>query len=78
MKDPRQLHTATLLSNGMVLVAGGLEKPGTLSVAELYDPAAMTFAAVSSPLHQARHNHTASLLTNGTVLITDPVQRRGL
>ena len=42
MGTPRMTHTATLLLNGKVLVAGGSPANGsaiTLSSAELYDPA---------------------------------------
>ena len=60
-------HTATLLPNGKVLVAGGL-RGGTLASAELYDPANGTWAATGS-LATARYCHTATLLPNGKVLV---------
>src|SRR5437016_13655333 len=34
----REFHTATLLPNGKVLVAGGVDSSGFLASAELYDP----------------------------------------
>ena len=68
MTSARQWHTATLLNNGKVLVAGGLKTGGFLASAELYDPAAGTFTATGS-MTIGRYNHTATLLNNGKVLI---------
>lgn len=77
MTSPRYAHTATLLTNGRVLVAGGsgpapidcsdLGEP-VLSSAELYDPTNGTFIATGQ-MGQARVGHTATLLLNGQVLI---------
>src|SRR6266700_2911199 len=65
----RFLHTATLLPNGMVLVAGGLDSNFHSSAsAELYDPASGTWTATGS-LNTARAEHTATLLSNGMVLV---------
>jgi Galactose oxidase, central domain len=65
----RDEHTATLLQNGMVLVAGGIGSLGVhLTSAELYDPASGTWTATGS-LGTARHEHTATLLPNGKVLV---------
>ena len=46
----RRAHTATLLSNGKVLVAGGdnISSGGNLASAELYDPATGTWTATGS------------------------------
>ena len=64
----RIYHTATLLLNGMVLVAGGLGATGfALDSAELYDPATGTWAATGSLT--ARFGHTATLLLDGKVLV---------
>lgn len=61
-------HTATLLANGTVLVAGGFDGTGTvLSSAELYNPATGTWSSTGS-LTTARASYTATLLSNGTVL----------
>ena len=65
----RDQHTATLLSNGKVLVAGGFDIDGPLASAELYDPASGTWA-VTRNLVNARFLHTATLLPNGKVLVT--------
>lgn len=45
MTTPRLAHTATLLTDGTVLVAGGVDNNGVAqSNAEIYNPAAGTFA----------------------------------
>ncbi len=62
----RSGHSATLLPDGTVLVAGGNGGPGPS--AELYDPASATWSATGS-LITARGGHTATLLPNGKVLV---------
>jgi hypothetical protein len=65
----RNSHTATLLQNGMVLVAGGTDSHAhELASAELYDPASRTWTVTGS-LNTARGRHTATLLQNGMVLL---------
>jgi hypothetical protein len=67
----RAYHTATLLPNGKVLVAGGCYdvcRIYNLSSAELYDPFTGTWSATSS-MANARAQHTATLLPNGKVLV---------
>ncbi len=63
----RYHHTATLLPDGRVLVAGGWDE-GSLSGAELYDPDNDTWAAVAS-MNTSRNSHGAVLLPNGRVLV---------
>ena len=63
----RSSHTATLLPNGKVLVAGGGDG-GAIASAELYDPASGTWTATGSLLTE-RFDHTATLLPNGKVLV---------
>ena len=57
-------HTATLLPNGKVLIAGGNNPQGV----RLYDPATETFIGTGY-LTAGRFAHTATLLPNGKVLI---------
>jgi hypothetical protein len=66
MNVSRTLHTATLLSDGTVLIAGGYSPELT---AELYDPATGTFTLTGS-MSISRMGHTATLLTSGEVLVT--------
>ena len=69
LNTARYLNTTTLLPNGLVLVAGGIDvNTNTLSSAELYNPATGTWTNTGS-LNTARNWHTATLLTNGLVLI---------
>ena len=77
LNTARSGHTATLLQNGMVLVAGGFDINGNRSKsAELYDPASGTWTTTGS-LNTARANHTMTLLQNGMVLVAGGVDRRG-
>ena len=69
LSKARYLHTASLLPDGRVLVAGGTVQSGAaLSSAEIYDLAADTWTAAAA-LNEARWNHTATLLPNGRVLV---------
>ena len=69
LTDAREYHTATLLPNGKVLVAGGNnDTTGTLASTELYDPATGKWTAAGT-LQTARTNHSATLLPNGKVLL---------
>ena len=69
MTVAREYHTATLLTGGMVLVAGGDDSSSfTLASAELYDPAAGTFTATGK-MTVERASHSATWLPSGEVLI---------
>ena len=63
----RSCHTATLLPNGKVLVAGGAATVCSFQ-RELYDPATGTWTQTGD-LNIARSYHTATLLPNGKVLV---------
>ncbi|HRG47185.1 MAG TPA: kelch repeat-containing protein [Leptospiraceae bacterium] len=69
LNEGRYNHTATLLSNGNVLIAGGYSNSsGYRSSAELYDPTKGKFTLTGS-MTLAREKHTASLLNTGKILI---------
>ena len=69
IRQLRTNHTATLLPNGKVLVAGGWgNNSEQLSSAEIYDPMTGKWSA-AAPMNNARSTHTATLLPNGTVLV---------
>jgi hypothetical protein len=67
MASARYYHTATLLPNGKVLIAGG-HNP-SLATAEVYDPATGTWSPLGS-MSSLRTFHTATLLNNGKVLVS--------
>jgi hypothetical protein len=69
MLEPRSGHSATLLQNGKVLIAGGMRRNQDFyRSAELYDSATGKFQATGS-MGIARVGHAAVLLTSGKVLI---------
>jgi N-acetylneuraminic acid mutarotase len=69
MLTRRAEHTATLLENGKVLVAGGIDRRHRVfDSAEIFDPATGTWTATGA-MTIARRRHTATLLPNGKVLV---------
>jgi LysM repeat protein len=81
MTEPRAFHSATLLLDGRVLIAGGESgsgdpnNAGALATAELYDPATGRFQATGS---MARHEFEPTLLTDGRVLFIEGSDEVGL
>jgi N-acetylneuraminic acid mutarotase len=66
----RQFHTATLFSNGQVLVLGGfIANEGDTARADLYDPSTGTWTSAGT-LENGIFGHTATLLANGEVFVT--------
>ena len=61
-------NTATLLTNGKVLLTGGEDEITIYAYAEIYDPATGIFTRTGS-MSRGRAYHTATLLSDGTVLI---------
>ncbi|SDZ23747.1 N-acetylneuraminic acid mutarotase [Amycolatopsis xylanica] len=81
MTAGRWSHSATLLGDGRVLVAGGqgVRSPGngtTLSSAEIYDPVAKTWTA-TGPMTDRRSGHQAVLLPDGRVLVIGGIATTG-
>ena len=73
MHELRGSHTATLLPDGKVLIAGGFKKVRQhdqvyFKTAELYDPHCRSFTPTGD-MNVARCGHTATLLADGTILI---------
>ncbi len=72
LSEPRSEHTATLLPDGRVLVAGGHAASGTPSVsstAEIFDPDSGAFTVVPDTMTTARTRHAATALHDGRVLL---------
>ena len=72
MSVVRTSHQATLLSDGRVLVSGGLKwewsEPNPYASAEIYDPEAGTWTLIQS-MGSPRYNHSATLLADGKVMV---------
>lgn len=71
MAEARDLHTATLLGDGGVLIVGGESgpEPDGIASAELYDPDRRTWRATGA-MAEGRSYHTATLLDDGTAVVT--------
>lgn len=68
MTEKRKYHTATLLKDGRVLIAGGVNDFGRLDSAEIYNPKTSKFTKTGD-MNFVRDGHVAILLSNGKVLI---------
>ncbi len=68
LHNARDGHTATLLPNGNVVVAGGENNNAAMTSTEVYSPTFNSWT-VSGNLNVARSNAGAMLLPNGSILI---------
>ena len=65
----REHHTAVLLPDGRVFIAGGASDLSLLATTELYDPSTNTFQS-APPMVTPRLRIAAAALPNGEVLVT--------
>lgn len=68
MRQARVSHTASLLADGRVLVAGGWTGNATTASTELYDPRTRRFSD-APPMSEPRMDGTATPLASGKVLL---------
>ncbi|CAF3949286.1 unnamed protein product [Rotaria sp. Silwood1] len=77
MSTARSDHTASVLENGKVLVAGGKDSNSILNSVELYDPSTEMWTNTGN-MSTARFDHTASVLENGKVLVAGGEDSNGI
>ena len=73
MSETRRNHTATLLNDGTVLVAGGYNG-SYINSPEIYNPSLQTFAPTATSMAGPRRYPTANLLPSGQVLFAGGFQ----
>ncbi len=69
LNQPHQRHTATLLTDGTVLVTGGQDNYNVLGDTEIYDPKGDAWTTTPTGLITPREDHVAAILPNGDVLV---------
>src|SRR5438132_23232 len=69
LNTARDYHTAMLLQNGMVLVAGGFDKNNSARSEERREDNESGAWTATGSLNTARYVHRATLLQNGMVLV---------
>jgi hypothetical protein len=79
MVHGRAFHTATVLSNGTILLTGGQTPAGApLNTAEIYNESNEKFKATAGKMVVARSQHTATELPNGQVLLAGGIGSNGV
>lgn len=80
MTTARAFHSATVLADGSVLIAGGVGADGSavVSNAERFNPGSGGFEVLSTGTPPARTRHTATLLADGRVLFTGGIGTQGI
>ena len=68
LNEPRWGHTATVLDDGRVVIAGGENAIGPVASVEIFDPASGQFT-VGGTLSSPRKGHAAARLADGRVLL---------
>lgn len=69
MTTPRANHTATLLLDGKVLIAGGGSTGGLLNTAEIFDPLTGFFTSVTDTMAISRARHSAIPIVDGSKVL---------
>src|SRR5436190_11413947 len=67
--SPRARHSATVLPDGTVLIAGGHKGSGLVETPEVFDPGTNTFTPFTIVGATARQGQSATLLLDGRVLV---------
>lgn len=79
MTEPRACHTASLLRDGKVLIAGGfVDEQRYLDSAELYDPANRTFTQLEARMVSARTCPATATLRDGRILFAGGAGGQGI
>ena len=74
LASPRAQHTGTTLSDGRVLITGGMNPcdfagvRAAYATAVVFDPVTASYSPEKF-MHEPRSRHSATLLTDGTVLV---------